>query len=145
MESYNKQDNLIRAALFLEYKGECFYEGKTLRFNKMHIDHIIPEATSEQRLKEIINILGLPDDFNINSLYNLVPCNPNINQIKNKNEYPIKFLGHCIHDGTYKNVSKQNDVVLIAGKGHETYQIFKDETIHFDDKEVAQAAISYYK
>ena len=29
------------------------------------------------------------------------------------------------------------DVVLLAGKGHETYQIFKDRTIHFDDREVA--------
>ena len=33
------------------------------------------------------------------------------------------------------------DVVLIAGKGHETYQIFKEETIHFDDREEAQAAL----
>lgn len=29
-----------------------------------------------------------------------------------------------------------NDVILIAGKGHENYQILKDKTIHFDDKEV---------
>jgi UDP-N-acetylmuramoyl-L-alanyl-D-glutamate--2,6-diaminopimelate ligase len=29
------------------------------------------------------------------------------------------------------------DIVLLAGKGHETYQIFKDRTIHFDDREVA--------
>ena len=28
------------------------------------------------------------------------------------------------------------DVILIAGKGHENYQILKDRTIHFDDKEV---------
>lgn len=33
------------------------------------------------------------------------------------------------------------DVVLIAGKGHETYQILKDKTIHFDDKEEAYQAI----
>ena len=33
--------------------------------------------------------------------------------------------------------AKPDDVVVIAGKGHETYQIFKDKTIHFDDKEVA--------
>ena len=28
--------------------------------------------------------------------------------------------------------------VLIAGKGHEDYQIFADRTIHFDDREVAR-------
>ncbi len=29
-----------------------------------------------------------------------------------------------------------DDVVLLAGKGHENYQILKDRTIHFDDKEI---------
>jgi UDP-N-acetylmuramoyl-L-alanyl-D-glutamate--2,6-diaminopimelate ligase len=31
-----------------------------------------------------------------------------------------------------------NDVIVIAGKGHEPYQIFRNETIHFDDREVAR-------
>lgn len=30
------------------------------------------------------------------------------------------------------------DVILIVGKGHETYQIYRDATIHFDDREVAR-------
>lgn len=37
---------------------------------------------------------------------------------------------------------RAGDVVLIAGKGHETYQIFKDRTIDFDDREVARAALA---
>ncbi|HII4523043.1 TPA: UDP-N-acetylmuramoyl-L-alanyl-D-glutamate--2,6-diaminopimelate ligase [Clostridium perfringens] len=34
------------------------------------------------------------------------------------------------------NMSLEGDVIVIAGKGHETYQILKDETIHFDEREV---------
>ena len=37
--------------------------------------------------------------------------------------------------------AREDDVVLIAGKGHEDYQIFADRTIHFDDREVAEAAL----
>ena len=37
--------------------------------------------------------------------------------------------------------AKKNDVVLIAGKGHEDYQILKDQTIHFDDSEQARKAL----
>ena len=36
----------------------------------------------------------------------------------------------------------KNDVVIIAGKGHETYQIVGNEKFHFDDREVALEAIS---
>ncbi len=38
--------------------------------------------------------------------------------------------------------ARPGDVVLIAGKGHETYQILGDRTIDFDDKSVALAALS---
>ena len=37
--------------------------------------------------------------------------------------------------------ARQGDCVIIAGKGHETYQIIKGQTFPFDDKQVASAAI----
>ena len=35
------------------------------------------------------------------------------------------------------NMAQSGDVVLIAGKGHETYQLVMDKVLHFDDREVA--------
>ena len=33
------------------------------------------------------------------------------------------------------------DVVLLAGKGHETYQVTREGTIHFDDRETAREVL----
>ncbi|MBR0260670.1 MAG: UDP-N-acetylmuramoyl-L-alanyl-D-glutamate--2,6-diaminopimelate ligase [Selenomonadaceae bacterium] len=38
-------------------------------------------------------------------------------------------------------LAEAGDIVLILGKGHETYQILNGGTIHFDDREVAKEAI----
>lgn len=39
------------------------------------------------------------------------------------------------------SLAAKDDAVLIAGKGHEDYQVFADRTIHFDDREVAAEEI----
>ena len=38
--------------------------------------------------------------------------------------------------------ARSGDVVIIAGKGHETYQIVGNEKFHFDDREVAAEALN---
>ncbi len=37
--------------------------------------------------------------------------------------------------------ARSGDIVLLAGKGHETCQVLRDRTIEFDDREVARAAL----
>lgn len=37
--------------------------------------------------------------------------------------------------------ARPGDIVLLAGKGHEDYQILADRTTHFDDREEARRAL----
>jgi UDP-N-acetylmuramoyl-L-alanyl-D-glutamate--2,6-diaminopimelate ligase len=37
--------------------------------------------------------------------------------------------------------ARSGDIVILAGKGHETYQVLQDRTIHFDDRETARAVL----
>lgn len=38
--------------------------------------------------------------------------------------------------------AQPGDVIILAGKGHETYQILKDRTIHFDEREVVAEVLA---
>ncbi len=49
----------------------------------------------------------------------------------------------AIHQAISK--AKPNDVVLICGKGHETYQIIGNDKFHFDDREIAREALEKLK
>jgi UDP-N-acetylmuramoyl-L-alanyl-D-glutamate--2,6-diaminopimelate ligase len=40
--------------------------------------------------------------------------------------------------------AREGDIVILAGKGHETYQVLKDRTIGFDDRAVAREVLRGY-
>ncbi len=39
------------------------------------------------------------------------------------------------------SIGREGDVIVLSGKGHETYQMFKDKTIHYDEREVVEALL----
>lgn len=41
--------------------------------------------------------------------------------------------------------ARSGDVIILAGKGHETEQIFKDRTVHFDEREVVRDILASMK
>lgn len=56
------------------------------------------------------------------------PATKEIHKITDRREAIYHALAHA----------EPTDVIMIAGKGHENYQILKEKTIHFDDHEVVQ-------
>jgi UDP-N-acetylmuramyl-tripeptide synthetase len=58
---------------------------------------------------------------------------------KNRNYEVISDRREAIHRAV--SSAKAGDVVIIAGKGHENYQIIGGDKFHFDDREVAAEAV----
>lgn len=96
------------------------------RIAAKYADHIIftsdnPRRENPERILEDM-LEGLKDYDAIHSSYEV-----------------ITDRKEAIYKGI--QVARTQDVVLIAGKGHETYQILGEKVIHFDDREIAAEAI----
>ncbi len=68
-------------------------------------------------------------------------------QQETRDERPETERGYCLEVDRRAAIqmalqgARPGDVVLIAGKGHEEYQILGSDRIHFDDREVARDAM----
>lgn len=57
---------------------------------------------------------------------------------------------HTIEADRYKGIrmaieqARSGDLILIAGKGHEDYQVLRDKLIHFDDREAARQLLQEF-
>lgn len=60
---------------------------------------------------------------------------PGINEIENAHYAKIIDRKEAIHQAVC--LAKPGDLVIIAGKGHETYQLVRDKVLEFDDRKVA--------
>jgi UDP-N-acetylmuramoyl-L-alanyl-D-glutamate--2,6-diaminopimelate ligase len=64
-----------------------------------------------------------------------------LNGIKGKNNFEVEENRElAIKNGIA--MSRKSDIILICGKGHETYQEVKGVRSHFDDKEIVEKYIN---
>ncbi|MBU5590797.1 UDP-N-acetylmuramoyl-L-alanyl-D-glutamate--2,6-diaminopimelate ligase [Clostridium sp. MSJ-4] len=61
-----------------------------------------------------------------------IECRKNCISIENREEAIEKAI----------SIAKKGDIILIAGKGHETYQVLKEKTIHFDEREIVEKVLN---
>ena len=55
---------------------------------------------------------------------------------------PVKVIENRIEAIKYAiSIAEKDDIIVLAGKGHETYQILKDKTIHLDEREIVKDAL----
>ncbi len=66
---------------------------------------------------------------------------PGLLKTKKRGEYVI-YLDRYQAISQAVDMAQEGDVVLIAGKGHEDYQIFIDRTIEFDDRKAAREILA---
>lgn len=60
---------------------------------------------------------------------------PGLMEVENSHYAKIVDRREAIHQAIC--LARKGDLVIIAGKGHETYQLVKDKVLDFDDKKVA--------
>lgn len=60
---------------------------------------------------------------------------PGLKEVENSHYAKIVDRREAIHQAIC--LARKGDLVIIAGKGHENYQLIKDQVLHFDDREVA--------
>lgn len=55
---------------------------------------------------------------------------------------PVKTIPNRIEAIKFAvSIAQRGDIIVLAGKGHETYQILSNETIHLDEREIVKEAL----
>lgn len=90
----NLKDQFTRRAIWEVYNSKCFYTGSPLEYSDMELDHIIPASYQDKpdELHRILSNCKLEDNFELNSLYNLVPTSRSNNNRKSDLEFDTVAL-----------------------------------------------------
>jgi len=110
-----------RKAIFNKYNGRCAYCGCELKFNKFHVDHIIPKFHA--------HFYGNRD---INDIDNLNPACLKCNNYKGALPLDSKHPGHSFRDQLAKQVERLRKSAQF------------DRALRFGQIEITESPIVFY-
>lgn len=93
MKKYNKNGQAVRYAIWKAHNHLDFYSGNIIEYGMLEIDHIIPISLKQcpEELNSVLKQLGLPENFELDSLHNYVPTT----KTSNNKKKDIKFSKNC--------------------------------------------------
>ena len=80
-------------------------------------------------------------DLNIDGKKVIIRCDLNVPMMDNvitddtRIKASLKTIKYAL------DIAEAGDTVVLAGKGHETYQVIGTQRVHYDEREVVQAAL----
>ena len=66
-------NSILRSVLYDAWKSRCYWCNRPKDFTDIEIDHIIPHTLETDRLRVVLEELGLPTDFDVHNVANLAP------------------------------------------------------------------------
>jgi len=125
------------SALLSDYTGNT-----VLIYNKEGIHLASTVIDEHDKVAKQIHISDFPDGLNVNDECKiLILSSPRPCEFNGK----IRKIGKDPYIGLFQGQLKENDYLLILGKGHEDYQIIGKEKYPFDEFEIVNDYISSKK
>jgi hypothetical protein len=72
----------MRLAIWRAYGERCVYCGERIRFRDLEVDHVVPQGLPAEQLSELLAATGLPADWDVDGLHNLVSACRSCNRRK---------------------------------------------------------------
>lgn len=135
----------LRYAIWIAHsKKDAYGRGLIEDFNDLEIDHIIPKSIDEVSLNQKITNYNLGEDFNFDSIENLIPTSKAYNRLKGKiildESHERYFL--AIAKGKKERVEKELAAVNKKSKLKEKVQF--GETYKITDSDIIGVKPSYF-
>lgn len=116
-KKHDQSEPAVRFALWKAYNCREYYYKGELDLAELEVDHIIPKSLAKKptEYKKYLNLMGLDEDFELNSILNYVPTKKYINIRKSNKLLPPLVAAMALGDAREK-AKKVEEIIELFNK-----------------------------